>query len=996
MRYRKPSRARGPAAWLLLAVLGAAASSAPAQEPLRLAAGSPQGNYYQLATHLAEAAGERLDIEVLATEGSYDNARRLIAGETDAALLQSDVAYLEFFRTGDFLAAAGLGRERVHVVARRELGLERLSDLLEGTSVWRIGTGESGSGTAAQARLLLRRLGLPTERRRLLPLSHQEAIARLEARSLDIMFLTSAVPAPTVDRVAAESAVKLLEVDEDILDSARRISPFFEVCEVPWTAYPGMEHHVRTLCTRALLVVRSELADESVEGLLRALAAVLEEGTGHALLEPDLLEHDLAGLAIPAHQRAEAFHAAWLESHDPWNSRFRGPELPVLLALLVAAIVLFFLFRHSPLAHHVHRSDLVGLLVILVFVWLAGSALMLAFEGDKNSAFRSFGASSIAILHYLFSGLESKYPLTGPGNVIAIVMLILGVAIATVFTTTLVRIFVTRAFDARHLKRKRPSMLMKLKGHVVVFGWSKRTERVIAELRSKDLAIRPPVVVVDRRLPELIGAKAGEYRDVWAVDGHPTARRTLARADLDQARAVLLLERERDAPGNLSPVALALALQGLEATPPRIVEAWDEQEAECLGDLHVCEVVRTRLLTHRLMARFLVSPGTIRLYDELLSFGRDSQELYRVPLPTWLDGLTYAEGVRRLANVDALPVGYVKKEQVYLNPRREADGRGQDSPLCLADGDHLLVLADEAKVLARSGPPRRGHGEDRPERIALMSGVESDAANQSPVVHRVGICGWCEEAEEILRQLQDEVVAKHHRFSIKVIAERKRVGADRSETNGLFRNVSFVFGDPTRREVLDNAGIGDLESLVILADGSDEHADHRSLVIALTARHLETRLRIVAEVLDPANQEHFDRIGGVEVVSVQSLTEKLLAQAVISPGITEAFNQLLKASADTNEIYLLPVPEAHVGSRFQDLYLELVESEQEVVLLGYETRPTPEAETDPEPEPVQVINPRQASVKRQGVVDSRDYVLGAGDRLIVMAYEEPVWGRGSG
>lgn len=65
------------------------------------------------------------------------------------------------------------------------------------------------------------------------------------------------------------------------------------------------------------------------------------------------------------------------------------------------------------------------------------------------------------------------------------------------------------------------------------------------------------------------------------------------------------------------------------------------------------------------------------------------------------------------------------------------------------------------------------------------------------------------------------------------------------------------------------------------------------------------------------------------------ISEKMIAQTVISPGISEVYSELLTATRDTNEIYLVPIPHPWLGRTFQDVRLGLAAIEEPVCLLGF-------------------------------------------------------------
>jgi Trk K+ transport system NAD-binding subunit len=197
----------------------------------------------------------------------------------------------------------------------------------------------------------------------------------------------------------------------------------------------------------------------------------------------------------------------------------------------------------------------------------------------------------------------------------------------------------------------------------------------------------------------------------------------------------------------------------------------------------------------------------------------------------------------------------------------------------------------------------------------------------------------------------------------------------------------MVVGDATKRKVLQSLGIEDFHTMAVLADHTSEesvrYSDHRSLMIALAASSLNPELHIVAEVVSSENREHFERIPDIEIVSVQELSEKLLAQAVISPGVMEVFSRLLTATADSNEIYIVPIPEKWQGKTFQEIYLSSLDEEKPFIPLGY-TSSTPDSG-----ETIVVLNPRTESSVDRGVVRWRHQPLTTKDSLVLVAFEEP-------
>lgn len=862
-----------------------------------------------------------------------------------------------------------------------------------------VALGEPGSGSAAHGRQILRLLGLPDKRLAIDQLSLRQALEALERRQIDLVFVTSAVPNPLISKAAAVEAVSLFELDPDLARSLRRSGPFFTAAEIPFGAYPGMTASVATVGTQALLVARTEVPEAAVKELLEAVHAVTAGAVESPL--PFLAGIDPgAGIedsAIPAHPAAAKF---WSARRNPWRRVERWIRT-YLLPVLILFAPLLVLLRMSRVAFFLYRFDLLRILVVLLAVWLMGASAMYLIEGAKNSSFRSFGRSAVAILHYLFSGLEAKYPITVAGNVVSILILTLGVAIATVFTATLVKLLVERALNVRHLRPK-PSSRFHLQGHTLIVGWSPRSERIVRQLRSEDLRFRDPIVVVaDHRAETQLGGPR-DLRNLWLVEGDPGQEVTLRRCDVTSARTALVLcEPTLDGKGELGCLAAVLAIDRLAPQVHTVVEATAPATLEHLAACRVDEVVDTSLLADRLLSQALITPGIVSIYDELLSFGRESQEIYAVEVPPELDGKTFRETVLTLRKAEVLPLGFWAGDagKPRLNPSAARYGTQGSREYRLRAGgdDRLLLMADERWVLRshfRKTTWRRFNPWSR--RLSMDENPDTPQASPPPPRRenhirdrRIAFCGWNDQAPDVIRQLQEQVVEARQRFHIKVVTDRlteKSLGKKGPE---VYKNVSFVFGDPTRQEVLASAGLAEMDGALILAEGvngeGNRCADHRSLMVALAARAVQEDLHLVAQVLESRHQEHFRRIPNLEIVSLEDLAEKLLAQAAISPGISAVYHNLLTATSDTNEIYVVPVPPVWVGRSFQKLYLELMDNGEEVVLLGYATP------REPDTERVVVLNPRQRKGERHGVVDWRGYELQPQDRLVVLAYEQPDW-----
>jgi TRAP transporter TAXI family solute receptor len=950
-------------------------------ESLVFATGREGGNYYALGQALAQQRSAwcpGCEIELRVTGGSYDNARLLRDGEADLALIQSDVAYLEYFEGRPYLAVAAPYIEPIHIVVRRELGLTKLSELVGYSRQLRAVIGPAGSGSASHGLTLLHELESEGASFEILQGDLSEGFSLLRDRKADVAFVTSAVPVKAVQDLAAQDAIGLLDVDADLARRLKRKNPFFSLAEIPYQAYGGTRRDVTTLGTLTLLVVHRDFPASRIDGLLDTLYRLGGPEPSLPFLSGLSADLDLEELAIPGHPKAVEYHRRHRTRMRELIAESRRFVVPIAVLVMPLLIVLWL----PRTAYFVHQFVLGRIFVLLVTVWLAGSAAMHILEGDKNSSFRSFGNSAVAILYYLFSGFETKFPITVAGHVVAIIVLSLGVAVVTLFTATVATLLLERALNVRRIRAK-PPLGIRLKDHVVLVGWSERAERILKHLRSRDIRPRPVVVVASAEPPRPKKISTKTLRGTWMVTAEEERER-LERADLSTAKIALVLGPECGRRTDWLVTSSALALDRVAPSVHSVVEVSSSECCESLRDVRTDEIVVTETLGERLVSQCAITPGISAVYNELLTFGVGSQEIYLSPVPRPLSGQTFREIRRRLMTEELVPIGYRSQDrsEFRVNPRGDggelrSDGHG---------GDQLVFVADTRRALPRRNR-RFVRVPSRHEGGSMSTAKTRPQTTVSAPETTIGICGWSSEARSVIEQLQETVIAAHQRFSVTVISEPDRTGFSRDANGDLHEHVRFVIGDPTRRLVLKNAGVGDFRSLVIMADRSDPesaaYSDHRALMIALSATAVNPSLHIIVELLHSENREHFERLSTVEVVSVEELAEKLLAQAVVNPGITDVYLELLTATEESNEVYIVPVPDLWLGKAYEDVYLDLLQGGEAVIPIGYRT-PAPGGSGQ-----VVILNPAKKRGERNGVSDWRGHALAEGDGLVVVAYEQP-------
>lgn len=183
-------------------------------------------------------------------------------------------------------------------------------------------------------------------------------------------------------------------------------------------------------------------------------------------------------------------------------------------------------------------------------------------------------------------------------------------------------------------------------------------------------------------------------------------------------------------------------------------------------------------------------------------------------------------------------------------------------------------------------------------------------------------------------------------------------------------------GCPSERPCLHRAQITRARAAIILADPAQgDLADARSTLVAIAIEAMNQDVHTVMELIASVNREHLRATDINEVICLGELTEKLIAQSCISPGVTRVFDRLLSLHDRSSQIHLPPVPPTLIGCTYRDLARRAIERDLPFVVCGFlRTLGTPTV----------VVNPRP------GVEPGRDSVLAEGDSLVVLSRQAPM------
>lgn len=302
----------------------------PMERHFLIGAGPLGGTYFPIAGLIAtaisnppggrpcEAGGNcgvpGLVADVLATQGSVENLRKIAAGAMDSALAQADVASAAYKGEDTFAgqpltslrAMANLFPETVHIVIRRGAGLESIADLKGHV----VSLGERESGALSVSQRLLAAAGVGRRDIDALYLSPQLASGRLREGTIDAFIMIAGQPAPLLAAMALQSPIDLLPVPAALVERMRQAQPWFTETIIAAGLYDGIEARP-SISVAAQWLVDERIEDEIVLGNLRALFHPAMRGRldrGHPSAAAIRVETAIEELAVPLHAGATKFY----------------------------------------------------------------------------------------------------------------------------------------------------------------------------------------------------------------------------------------------------------------------------------------------------------------------------------------------------------------------------------------------------------------------------------------------------------------------------------------------------------------------------------------------------------------------------------------------------------------------------------------------------------------------------------------------------------------
>ncbi len=310
---------------------------------LTFAAGAEGGAYHDLALrYRALLARDGIDVTVLATEGSVENAALLAEGRADAGFLQGGVD-----------PPPGAAVQALAATFIEPLWVFHTGALADpaNPAAWsdlRIAAGSPGSGARFAAEAVIRALELPGLTARLVDLGGADAARALLAGEVDVAIFVTTVTAPYLQTLFADPAARPASI-RDTEALVRRLA-FVQSATIPSSGfdYAGRrpQREIELVAMTGRLAARAGLHPSLVD---RLIAAARRVHGGRDLVTNEGAFPTAAGVALPLNSQAATLLASPPSPLYRFLPYWIVAQINSFALLLVPILVLLVpIFRIAP------------------------------------------------------------------------------------------------------------------------------------------------------------------------------------------------------------------------------------------------------------------------------------------------------------------------------------------------------------------------------------------------------------------------------------------------------------------------------------------------------------------------------------------------------------------------------------------------------------------------------------------------------------------------
>lgn len=292
---------------------GSGAPSGGNDQVFSLVSASLGGTYYVVASGLSEVLTQNVDglvVNNIVSQGSTANAIKVGTGEAELGItnyysgMRAIDGVTPYDQSYDICGICALQQSVIQFNTLADSGIESIPDL----AGKQVSIGPAGGGGALIVEEILPYWDMAMEDMTVSYMSYADGGEALTDGRIDVNVPHGAYPLEAISTAAVTNSVSLINLEEDVLDEVIADYPYYDVCVIPAGTYEGIDEDVTSLGVQDILVCRSDMDEELVYQITKAIYENLDYIQSVHSSVADLTFDGYKNSVVPLHPGALRFY----------------------------------------------------------------------------------------------------------------------------------------------------------------------------------------------------------------------------------------------------------------------------------------------------------------------------------------------------------------------------------------------------------------------------------------------------------------------------------------------------------------------------------------------------------------------------------------------------------------------------------------------------------------------------------------------------------------
>lgn len=255
-------------------------------------------------------------------------------------------------------------------------------------------------------------------------------------------------------------------------------------------------------------------------------------------------------------------------------------------------------------------------------------------------------------------GYGDFVPKTVIGKLVGILLILVGTGFVSTYFVTLAAAAITKENSY-----KQGEMTYRGVEHLIIIGWNERVRTIISHL-PKDIKF----ILIDETLEEI----PQKFAHIHFIHGNPTRDETLLKANIKQAKVVLITadQSKDELQADTNTILTLLAIKGLNPNIYAIAEILTNHQKSNAKRAGADEIIETNILTSYIMSKSICSNGISQTLSLMLDHNHVNTLKY-IDVQTDFIGKTFSECSKLLFKNNMILIGIKKDDAPLINPSHQ-------------------------------------------------------------------------------------------------------------------------------------------------------------------------------------------------------------------------------------------------------------------------------------------------------------------------------------